>query len=160
MAESGSVQGVSVFWTPNLVLFLFHGKKGQPLAAARLLAVIVPQASLPEFRAGPNTLPSRWVNARCASLCCEPRAVLRNSFKCSHLKHCSPVLAPGLFHSTWCRQDGADSLDNCSANFFLIREHLPKGTVCSEEASEQASLPNEKFYLLTIFHVSSGAIVA
>lgn len=69
------------------------------------------------------------------------------------------VLAPGLFHSTWCRQDGADSLDNCSANFFLIREHLPKGTVCSEESFERTSQMNEKSYLLTIFPVSAGVTV-
>lgn len=69
------------------------------------------------------------------------------------------VLAAGLFHSTRCRQDAADSLDNGSANFSLIREHLPKGTVCSEEPYEQASQSDEKSHLLTIFHVCPGVTV-
>lgn len=65
-----------------------------------------------------------------------PYAGRQELFWVQPLKALLPVLAPGLFHSSWCSREGADGLDKGTANFFLICEHLPKGTVHSEEPQE------------------------
>ena len=69
------------------------------------------------------------------------------------LKVLFQILAPGLFHSSWCSREGADGLDKGIANFFLICEHLPKGTVRSEEPQE-TSVTAEQEIPLSVFRVS------
>lgn len=65
------------------------------------------------------------------------------------LKALFPILTPGLFHSSWCSQEGADGLDKRTAD-FLICEHLPKGTVPSEEPQE-TSVTGECEIPLSVF---------